>query len=158
MELKDTWLLARISTVLVAHSCHKVKEKITKTIINLPFHFWYIKPSLPVFSMCKLQDPPCINSTLKFWKHFSNIWPQDIAWCCLISIYVWGGRLGFLDLLCIRSHVLDRPDNLPLILYLSPQIAVWPKHSISGLAYLIHSFRYSSHYAGGEILPNVFRL
>ena len=27
-----------------------------------------------------------------------------------------------------------------------------------GLSYLIHSFRYSSHYAPGEILPNVFRL
>ena len=161
MDLRDTsfwenWLLARISTVQIAHNCQKILEKITKFFIN---YTWY-KLLSPSFKSVYLRPRiNCIVQHMNFenisytFGHKINILPDAASYP-----HVWGVRLGFLDLLCIRSHVLDRPDNLALILYLSPQIAVWPKHSISGLSYLIHSFRYSSHYASGEILPNVFRL
>ena len=123
------------------HSSLKVKQKKTTFVIS----FLLIMLSFYIMDF----HPP-----FKYALHFalsavqySNSIKISHTFCCKrlpdIASYphVWGFRLGFLDLRSIRSHVLDRPviiSSYPIPL---PQIAVWPKHSFSGLFYLIHSFR-----------------
>ena len=114
----------------------KLKVKIT-LLDSMTSHITILGP-IPLELMRNLNSPNPSHSDRMIFPHIQCVGDQVVIWVS-----------GLMS--PIRKIILRYPRPLP-------KITVWPKHSVSGPRYLIHSFRYNSHYALGEIHPNVLQI